>query len=293
MSGGSSAARIHQLLEQVSKLPVLNRRAIGAVVGACVADAAARPLHWLYDQEKLETYIEDRKPEFWPLSLSPYYSLQTGENSCYFDLLFVMLDSLPSSSSSSVRTLDHFKANIIKFFGPGTPYNEAYDLRPSIYDPSKRTEERQPVPGPWIQKSVVVALSSLLQNEEPSGNPESKETDGTVSSIPLIAQLAIAGTDFSTLEVQQSIKTAASVLSSNNVAILHTLSVAMTLSLIIKHGESALEQQALLAAVRGVQSELLNDVDEDMVASELMEVFNASSSESHTTHVAKWYQLLL
>ena len=30
-------------------------------LGATVADAAARPLHWVYDQKKLNTYIKNKK----------------------------------------------------------------------------------------------------------------------------------------------------------------------------------------------------------------------------------------
>ena len=30
-------------------------------LGATVADAAARPLHWVYDQKKLNSYIKGKK----------------------------------------------------------------------------------------------------------------------------------------------------------------------------------------------------------------------------------------
>ena len=30
-------------------------------LGATVADAAARPLHWVYNQKKLQTYIKGKK----------------------------------------------------------------------------------------------------------------------------------------------------------------------------------------------------------------------------------------
>ena len=30
-------------------------------LGATVADAAARPLHWVYDEKKLKSYIKNKK----------------------------------------------------------------------------------------------------------------------------------------------------------------------------------------------------------------------------------------
>ena len=54
-----------------------NSRAI--LLGAAVADAAARPLHWIYDTEKIQKLIcGTANPEFWPKSESPFYNLPTG-----------------------------------------------------------------------------------------------------------------------------------------------------------------------------------------------------------------------
>ena len=46
-----------------------------------------RPLHWVYDLGELNAAISSSPdtPEFWPESVSPFYTLPTGENSCYFD----------------------------------------------------------------------------------------------------------------------------------------------------------------------------------------------------------------
>jgi hypothetical protein len=285
-----SIIRIQSLLNQVSLLSSESQRSIAAVVGSCVADAAARPTHWCYDQVKLDSYIEGKDPEFWPTSLSPYYCMETGQNSCYYDLGYVMLKSLsPLQQPLSIKT---YKKNLVSFFGPGTDYNESYNKRPEVYNPEKRLEERKPVEGPWIQKSVLVALSALSHNEEPSGNPESKETDGTVSTIPYVAQLAREGKDMSTSEVQMSIKQAAALLSVNAIALRHTLSAAAILSSIIQNGESALEYNSLLVAVRSVRSDVVGDTQfedaEEMMVTELSTVFNASPSVSHTKHVLTW-----
>ena len=55
------------------------KRAVAATIGSCVADAAARPMHWLYDQQRLDAAVGDTVAvEFWPESLSPFYTIPTG-----------------------------------------------------------------------------------------------------------------------------------------------------------------------------------------------------------------------
>jgi hypothetical protein len=72
-------------------LPTFFTIQISAILGACVADAAARPLHWVYDMSDLKRYLStkigstdvekaiDRNayPEFYPESRSPYYNVSS------------------------------------------------------------------------------------------------------------------------------------------------------------------------------------------------------------------------
>ena len=44
-------------------------------LGATVADAAARPLHWVYNQKKLLTYVKGKKDfTFLKKNKSPFYN---------------------------------------------------------------------------------------------------------------------------------------------------------------------------------------------------------------------------
>lgn len=237
------------LLAEVRALPLRNERAIGAVVGACVADAAARPMHWLYDAEKLESYLVSgqKDPAFFPTSVSPFYSLPTGANSCYFDLGFVMLQSLDGSSLTAPNLEDRFKANLLQMFGDGTEYNQAYRRRTEKYDPKKRYDSREPIEGPWQQSSVSVFLEG-----GGGGNPQSKETDGLVSTLPLIAQMASA--EGSGLD-QDAVRKLASILSSNAFALSHTLSAASILASVIDTGE--VSGSAFVKAVERVDDKVL------------------------------------
>ena len=64
-------------------------------LGATVADAAARPLHWVYNQKKLLTYIKGKKDfTFLIKNKSPFYSIKTGRVSGYNDVGQVMFKTL-------------------------------------------------------------------------------------------------------------------------------------------------------------------------------------------------------
>jgi hypothetical protein len=50
----STSMSVEDLLLHVKSLSPVNQRAIAAVVGSAVGDAATRPMHWVYDRTKLE-----------------------------------------------------------------------------------------------------------------------------------------------------------------------------------------------------------------------------------------------
>jgi hypothetical protein len=64
-------------------------------LGATVADAAARPLHWVYDQNKLRSFIQNKKDfAFLNVNKSPFYTIKTGNVSGYNDVGQVMFNTL-------------------------------------------------------------------------------------------------------------------------------------------------------------------------------------------------------
>ena len=77
MSSTSSPARVSALLSGLSGRAY---RCACAVLGAVCADAAARPLHWVYDANAMREHLRGREdqPEFHPENRSPYYKLETG-----------------------------------------------------------------------------------------------------------------------------------------------------------------------------------------------------------------------
>ena len=64
-------------------------------LGATVADAAARPLHWVYNEKKLKSFIKNKKNiTFLKKNRSPFYSIKTGEVSGYNYVGQVMFKTL-------------------------------------------------------------------------------------------------------------------------------------------------------------------------------------------------------
>ena len=96
-------------------------------MGATVADAAARPLHWVYNQKKLLTYIKGNKDfTFLKKNKSPFYNIKTGKVSGYNDVGQVMFKTLVEGHENIE---ERFKKNITKNFGPGSVYWKNLNLR--------------------------------------------------------------------------------------------------------------------------------------------------------------------
>ena len=229
-----STVRIEELLKEIRLLPPIKQRAIAAIVGASVADAATRPFHWLYDVKKLEEIVgDDNDPAFWATSQSPYYTLETGRRSCYNDICYCMLRSLdPSKSKEEYFRKENFIKSVVDLFAPPSEYSTAFVARKEAYDPAKRTEDRKPIVGPWQQQSITNFLENV-QTGNFDGNPTVKETDGLMASIPLIAKLVAEGID---VTKSKTISDAAELLSSNPFCIRHTYASASILQEAILNG---------------------------------------------------------
>ena len=78
-------------------------------LGATVADAAARPLHWVYNEKKLKSYLKNRKEiAFLKTNKCPFYSINTGEVSGYNDVGQVMFKTLKDNKDKKTL-VDDFK----------------------------------------------------------------------------------------------------------------------------------------------------------------------------------------
>ena len=149
-------------------------------LGATVADAAARPLHWIYDPKKLKKYIKGKKDiTFLKKNKSPFYSIKTGKVSGYNDVGQVMLKTLVSTKRKS-DILKNFKKNIIKNFGPGSEYWRNLKLRRKY----KKIKWKRPMNGPWIHQNILETIQNIKSKKNTTGGTKVNESDGFCAALP-------------------------------------------------------------------------------------------------------------
>jgi len=149
-------------------------------LGATVADAAARPLHWVYDPKKLNQYVKGKKEiAFLKKNKSPFYSIKTGKVSGYNDVGQVMFKTLVSTKKKS-DILKNFKKNIVQNFGPGSAYWRNLKLRKKY----KKVKWQMPMNGPWIHQNILEAIQNIKGKKSITGGKKVNESDGYCAALP-------------------------------------------------------------------------------------------------------------
>jgi ADP-ribosylglycohydrolase len=150
-------------------------------LGATVADAAARPLHWVYNQKKLLTYIKGKKDfTFLKKNKSPFYNIKTGKVSGYNEVGQVMFKTLVEGNENIE---ERFKKNITKNFGPGSVYWKNLNLRGIIK-------------GPWIHQNIIETVKNIKARKKLTGGAKVNESDGYCAALPYF----LYGYDFNSLK---------------------------------------------------------------------------------------------
>ncbi|KAG5850532.1 hypothetical protein ANANG_G00083460 [Anguilla anguilla] len=205
---------------------VLADRIVGAIIGAAVADAAAQPLHWIYNPEKLSTILaqEGPCPEFRPQSANPFYRRETGQQTCYGDQAFVLLESLCECRGLDVGDLQQ---RTYKFFGPGseydTPVNDPYRARggPRV---------QLPIEGPWRHASLKSFLKNMDAGKTETGCDIDNQIDGIAKLAPVVALYA------GKPEMLEKVEAATRVTQNNDLCVVVTLAAARFLEYYILNG---------------------------------------------------------
>ena len=149
-------------------------------LGATVADAATRPLHWVYDPKKLKNYIKGKKEiAFLKKNKSPFYSIKTGKVSGYNDIGQVMFKTLIQIKKKS-EILKIFKRNIILNFGPGSAYWRNLKIRKKY----KKIKWKKPLNGPWIHQNVLETIQNIKMKKSTTGGTKVNESDGYCAALP-------------------------------------------------------------------------------------------------------------
>ena len=167
------------------------RNNLHVFLGATVADAASRPLHWVYNQKKLNSYIRGKKDfSFLKKNKSPFYNIKTGNVSGYNEIGQVMFKTLREGHGN---INERFKKNIKKNFGPGSIYWKNLSLR-SKY--KKVKDWRGIIKGPWIHQNVIETIRNIKLKKKITGGVKVNESDGFCASLPYF----LYGFDFKSLK---------------------------------------------------------------------------------------------
>ena len=187
-------------------------------LGATVADAAARPLHWVYNQKKLNSYIKGKKDfSFLKKSKSPFYNIKTGKVSGYNEIGQVMFETLLKGHDNIDQ---RFKKNIMKNFGPGSIYWKNLGLR-SKY--RKVRDWRGIIKGPWIHQNVIETIKNIKQRKKITGGTKVNESDGFCASLPYF----LYGFDFKSIEKIISLVTVSKISRKYALAKFHLIDLAL------------------------------------------------------------------
>jgi len=187
-------------------------------LGATVADAAARPLHWVYDQKKLISYITGKKDfTFQKKNKSPFYSIKTGKVSGYNDVGQVMFKTLVEGHENIE---ERFKKNITKNFGPGSVYWKNLKLRAKY---RKIKDWRGIIKGPWIHQNIVETVSNIKSKKNLTGGRKVNESDGYCAALPYF----LYGYDFNSLKKIISIVTVSKISLKYALAKFHLIDLAL------------------------------------------------------------------
>jgi len=155
------------------------RNNLHVFLGATVADAAARPLHWIYNQKKLLSYIKGKKDfTFLKKNKSPFYNIKTGKVSGYNAIGQVMFNTLLEDHRNIEK---RFKKNITKSFGPGSIYWKNLNLRAKY---RKVKDWRGIIKGPWIHQNIIESVRNIMAKKKLTGGIKVNESDGYCAALP-------------------------------------------------------------------------------------------------------------
>jgi len=173
----------------VAELPPLQQRKVAAIVGACCADAAAQPMHWVYKDEDMAKLIEGQTEiEFRDPSANPFYRIPTGSNTCYGDQAFVMLKSLVDNKGLDTEKLI---TENYEYFGPQSKYESEATNQYQVGKEDKiNLKKTYPIDGPWRHGCIKDFLANMKSGTKPPGSDSDDQIDCAIRMIPLVALFA-------------------------------------------------------------------------------------------------------
>ncbi|KAL4140213.1 hypothetical protein PRNP1_015283 [Phytophthora ramorum] len=137
-----SAVTLHPPMSLTTK-----QRALAAVAGGFVADAATMGLHWIYDGDKMKQLAarSTAGPEFYEPPSCPFYSYESGALSPYGDEIFPLLQDVAERgefvpkefATASYRAAKAYSGRLNSVFKEMVVKGDAGNKYPELASPSK------------------------------------------------------------------------------------------------------------------------------------------------------------
>nr|XP_054755491.1 crystallin J1A-like [Lytechinus pictus] len=205
----------------------IKERSAAAVIGCLCGDAAAQPIHWIYNLGKLQAILSALEyPEFRFPSANPYYRIDTGKNTCYGDQAMALLESLVRCKGLDVKD---YATTQYRYFGPESEYenklNAAFVIKSGV-------QKNFPIHGPWRDKVLKDFLAKYATKEEETGSDDMTDMHAVIQVVPVVALYA------GQPEMLEKVEEAVSVTMTADEAIVHSLAAARILEYFILNGSN-------------------------------------------------------
>ncbi|KAK7094696.1 crystallin J1A-like [Littorina saxatilis] len=249
-------------------------RRVSVVVGALVADAAAQPLHWLYNEEKLKSIIGDKEEvEFWEPSQNPFYRIPVGRHTCYGDQAYVILKSLVDKKGVDCEAL---KAATYDWFGPKSDYEDPENARYTVGKEDKvNVKPTLPISRPWRHGSIKHFLSNMEAKKEDTGSEDDDQIDCVLRMVPVCALYA------GRPEMLDRVEDVLRVTQNSDTAVAMGLAAARILEQFILHGDSGEVLEKVLSDLSSNSRQNPQELDR-AVAGHLRQVQKCLNVDHHT-----------
>uniref|UniRef100_A0A671M9E9 Selenoprotein J n=1 Tax=Sinocyclocheilus anshuiensis TaxID=1608454 RepID=A0A671M9E9_9TELE len=236
-------------------------RAIGAIIGSAVADAAAQPLHWVYDLQKLSMLLsQSPEPEFRPESANPFYRRNTGQQSCYGDQAFVLLESLSECRDLNVEDLKQV--------------NDPYRDKGVCIVSNMAPRPQLPLEGPWRQASLKSFIKNVNAGKAETGCETDNQIDGVAKLAPIVA--CYAGKP----EMLERVEEATRVTQNNGICVAVTLAAARFLEHFILNGPDPKALDAVLEQLSDTNRKNPQELDKAIIGISIKDNLSISAALS-------------
>lgn len=198
-SSGSSIT-----ISSMASRSLTQQRALAAITGGFVADAATMGLHWIYDPAKLQALVDSTggKPEFFSPPACPFYEYSSGALSPYGDEILPLLQDVatrgefnaPEFALVSYHAAKAYTGRLNQVFKELVRKGDEGLVYPDLASPSKDIHGGIKVPilvARYLNEPVATLLKKV--REATKVHEESPEPEDAAVASALLLQQVVTG----------------------------------------------------------------------------------------------------